>query len=310
MRRRRAALAERTRRTGAGAGDGGGDDRHASAWTSLAYRTLWQENRQRVIGWARAGDRRLQPGDGGDLADLGGQLTEPGRRLLERLAFLAPDPVPEFLLDVPVPAADAEDAHAALDDLATYSLATRDPEGNAFLVHRLVQDVTRRGLDEAGMATQRLTEALGWVNAAFTGDPQDVRTWGRLDPLAPHADAVAGHADAAGIAEPTGRLMSALGTAVSCQGAVCASGTAVSPRARHRRGKLRQGPSERRDPPQQPRPVAASHQPARRGGTADAPRARHRRGKLRQGPSERRDATSTTSPSCCKPPTGSARRNR
>ncbi len=62
--------------------------------------------------------------------------------------------------------------------------------------------------------------------------------------------------------------------------------------------------------PQQPRRVAASHQPARRGGTADAPRARHRRGKLRQGPSERRDATSTTSPGCCKPPTGSARRNR
>ena len=34
--------------------------------------------------------------------------------------------------------------------------------------------------------------------------------------------------------------------------------------------------------PQQPRPVAASHQPARRGGTADAPRAGHRRGQLRQ----------------------------
>ncbi len=49
------------------------------------------------------------------------------------------------------------------------------------------------------------------------------------------------------------------------------------------------GLSERRDRPQQPRHVAASHQPAWRGGTADAPRAGHRRGQLRQGPSERRD---------------------
>jgi hypothetical protein len=33
------------------------------------------------------------------------------------------------LLDVPVPDAADADPHAALDDLATYSLATRDAEG-------------------------------------------------------------------------------------------------------------------------------------------------------------------------------------
>ncbi len=41
--------------------------------------------------------------------------------------------------------------------------------------------------------------------------------------------------------------------------------------------------------PQQPRRVAASHQPARRGGTVDAPRSGHRRGQLRPRPSEGRD---------------------
>ena len=61
--------------------------------------------------------------------------------------------------------------------------------------------------------------------------------------------------------------------------------------------------------PQQSRPVAAGHQPARRSGTADAPRAGDRRDELRPGPSHVATA-STTSPSCCKPPTGSARRNR
>ena len=79
--------------------------------------------------------------------------------------------MPEFLLDVPVPGAESEDMRAALDDLAAYSLSRRATRCGRFLVHRLVQDVTRRGLDEAGSATARLTEALGWVNAAFDGDP-------------------------------------------------------------------------------------------------------------------------------------------
>jgi hypothetical protein len=130
---------------------------------------------------------------------------------VQRLCFLAPEPVPESLLDVKVPgAAEAGDPHAALDDLTAYSLATRDPEGNTFMLHRLVMDVTRRGLAQAGAGKQRLTEALGWVDAAFTGNAQDVRTWPVLTPLAPHAEAVAGYADAAGIAEPTLDVMGRL----------------------------------------------------------------------------------------------------
>jgi tetratricopeptide (TPR) repeat protein len=48
------------------------------------------------------------------------------------------------------------------------------------------------------------------VDAAFVGDPQDVRTWPVLNPLAPHAEAVAGYADTAGIAEPTVDVMGRL----------------------------------------------------------------------------------------------------
>jgi len=57
------------------------------------------------------------------------QLSDGGRCLLERLAWLAPEKVPEFLLDVPIPGAETENLHDALDDLAAYSLATRDAEG-------------------------------------------------------------------------------------------------------------------------------------------------------------------------------------
>jgi hypothetical protein len=94
------------------------------------------------------------------------QLTADGRRLLEYLSFLGPEPVPTTLLDVPVPVGaetpNAEDPgqHAALADLTTNSLATLDPGSETFVIHRLVQDVTRRGLAQAGTAHQRLTETL------------------------------------------------------------------------------------------------------------------------------------------------------
>ncbi len=182
------------------------------------YRTLWQGNRARVVGWA---DQKIT-GYHHAVAETWrtsvDQLTKAGRHLLERLAFLAPDPVPALLLDVAVPGAEAEDAAAALDDLATYSLAIRDVDGGTFLVHRLVQDVTRRGLEAAGTTTARLTEALRWLNAAFVGAPDDVRSWPRLDPLTSHADAVVGYGDAAGIAAPTARLAAQLSALFQTKG--------------------------------------------------------------------------------------------
>jgi tetratricopeptide (TPR) repeat protein len=138
------------------------------------------------------------------------QLSDDGRRLLERLAWLAPEKVPEALIDVPIRGAEAENLRDAFDDLAAYSLVTRDAEGPFFLVHRFVQDVTRRSL--AGEARQRsLVEVLVWVNAAFPFDSDDVRFWPQAEPLLPHARAVTAHADAAGISEPTGRLMTQVG---------------------------------------------------------------------------------------------------
>jgi hypothetical protein len=139
------------------------------------------------------------------------RLDEAARALLERLAFLAPDPVPAFLLDVAAPGVVPAEAQRGLRGLAAYSLMNAAAAGGSFTVHRLVQDVTRRGMEAAGGTSGRLTETLGWVNAAFAGEPGDVRAWPHLDPLAPHADAVAAHADAAGIANPTARLMNQLG---------------------------------------------------------------------------------------------------
>jgi tetratricopeptide (TPR) repeat protein len=174
------------------------------------YLEQWRENRDEVLAWFDATVTGYPRAVAVTWQTSVAQLSEGGRRLLERLAWLAPEKVPESLLDVPIPGAEDENLHDALDDLAAYSLVTRDAEGPFFLVHRLVQDVTRRSLSgEAGH--YRLVEALGWINKGFAGTPDDVRNWPKLDPLAPHARAVAEHADTAGIPEPTSRLMNQLG---------------------------------------------------------------------------------------------------
>jgi hypothetical protein len=152
------------------------------------YFEIWQGNRERVVGWARPEITGYHHAVAATWQTSVDQLSGAGRRLLERLAFLAPDPVPIFLLDVAIPQAESEDLHDALSDLAGVSLVTREADGERFAVHRLVQDVTRRSLD-AEVSPHRISEALGWVSVAFDDDPRDVRSWPRLDPLASHARA-------------------------------------------------------------------------------------------------------------------------
>ncbi|TYP80667.1 MULTISPECIES: tetratricopeptide repeat protein [Nitrosomonas] len=138
------------------------------------------------------------------------QLGESARQLLQRLAWLSPAPIPESLLDVRVVEGESEsDPLTALAELESYSLVTRATDSPSFSVHRLVQEITRRQCDDSEHI--RLTETLRWLDAAFVGDPQDVRNWPVLNPLLPHAQSVVEHADAAGIALPAARLMNQLG---------------------------------------------------------------------------------------------------
>ena len=178
------------------------------------YLTLWTENREKALAW---GDATLT-GSEKTLATTWvtsiERLSPESRRLIDRLAFFAPEPIPDSLFEVPVPGEAADyDAYEARAGLADYSLiaqAKGDRGAQGFVVHRLVQDFARRAMsDERREAALR--EALAWVNAAFAGDAQDVRSWPALDPLAPHALAVAERGDEAGIAEPTGRLLADLG---------------------------------------------------------------------------------------------------
>src|SRR5205085_1296321 len=95
-----------------------------------------------------------------------------------------------------------------LAGLLRYSLARQMGLAmDAVTVHRLVQEVTRRRQRD----TTRLEEMLHKLNAAFACDASDVRSWPSLDPLAPHAAAVAAYADEKSTTRPTTDLMNAVG---------------------------------------------------------------------------------------------------
>ena len=135
------------------------------------YLALWRKNRQVVLKWV---DPRLM----GYNKDVGveatwmtsfAMLTPGARRLLGRLAFLAPEPIPSGLLDSALPTDDdLVDGRSALTDLDGYSLVMRDSnrDTSRFWAHRLVLDATRRNLtiDDACL---RLGESVKWIRAAF-----------------------------------------------------------------------------------------------------------------------------------------------
>ena len=175
------------------------------------YLSLRREKRESVLNWF---DRTTMSYDhdvglAATWATSVEKLTPESRRLMDRLAFLAPEPIPDTLIDVSVPGEEADyDAHEARAGLYAYSLisharAETTDATTGFVMHRLVQDFARRAMT-AERRGEAMREALRWVDAAFVGQPDDVRSWGVLDPLEPHALAIARRADEAGYSLPDG----------------------------------------------------------------------------------------------------------
>ncbi len=196
---------------------------HAAAYVAARglslerYRGLLATAFDRLIDYSAPTVTQYERSTAATLALSVEQLTDAGRALLERLAFLAHAPVPDFLLDVPVPGLEEEDLTEALADLAAYSLVTRDLETGTFTVHRLVREITRHALPPDA-ARVRLTQALGWVDDAFTGNPEDVRDWASLVPLADHAESIADQARVSLIHQPTSKLFGACSSLAVARG--------------------------------------------------------------------------------------------
>jgi len=186
---------------------------------SLAdYLARWRKQEEQVLTWFDQRQMKYPRSMAVTWEATREQLSPAARALLETLAWFAPDPIPEWVLlgeaaqPVVAEALAGADVALALAELERYSLLRREvtAERWSLLVHRLVQEVTRRGL-AAPARRRRLEEALRLVDVLAGDDPVDVRMWPVWVPLSPHVRALVDHAEQAGIDQPTARLMNDLG---------------------------------------------------------------------------------------------------
>ena len=199
---------------------------------------------------------------------------------------------------------------AASTPIRSFRRVTAEDGGApGFVVHRLVQDFARRAMSDERRA-QALREALEWVNAAFVGDPQDVRSWPILDPLAPHALAVARQADAGGDRGADGAAVQPAWSSVRRQGGLRRSRAADAPRARDRRDRATARIIPRWRSASTISRSASGHEPPRRGRAADAPRARDRRDRATARIIPRWRSASTISRCCFRTRTASPKPSR
>lgn len=120
------------------------------------------------------------------------QLGEAARTLLRRLAWLSPASIPENLLEVAI-AGEAPNPGGAFDalvELEGLSLLNRSSEAHQFVVHRLVQEVTRLRQELAQEPDERVA-AFDWIYRAFIQIPQSTGFWDLLEQIAPHAELIA-----------------------------------------------------------------------------------------------------------------------
>ena len=202
---------------------------------SLAqYHAAWRTSHDKVTAWFDSRLMHYPKSVAATWQTSFDQLQEPAQLLLNRLCWLSSEPIPDTLLDVDMRGANKgiPEPHAALAELEAYSLVRRASDRPTFTVHPLVQDVTRRRIEDKRngfrtrgfswikgvfirnprrASTQALLDALNWMDAAFAGNPGNVHYWPTLDPLVPHVRAVIQHAGAANISQPTASLMSRLG---------------------------------------------------------------------------------------------------
>ena len=272
---------------------------------SLAeYLERWRKQDERVLKWFDQRQMKYPKSVAVTWETTWSQLSPASRGLLEILSWYAPDPIPEWVLTseasrpIAVKALGNADVDLALADLEKYSMLKRQPRGGEWglLVHRLVQEITHYSLlkwqvrgGEWGLLVHRLVQkitrwrlprrgcyrleqALRLADAVAVGDSWDVRSWPVWDALAPHVRVLVAHADEAGMAEPTARLMNDLGLH-SRSKALFAEAEPLLRRAGDYRACFGSGPPHRRHPPRQPGATAAGHQPPERGRAAQSPRA-------------------------------------
>lgn len=158
------------------------------------------------------------------------RLSLGAQAILSLLAFLAPDPIPESLLEkgaavveralsvlsgdslrpeerVPVP--------SILGELAAFSMVNR--RRGDVIVHPLVQEVVRQWY-LGPKATDWVSISLDLIAVSIPRDAEAVSNWPVWDALRPHVTKVVANAENLGIGHPTASLMSTLGIFLRAHG--------------------------------------------------------------------------------------------
>jgi tetratricopeptide (TPR) repeat protein len=196
------------------------------------YRDRWERHERRVTGWF---DKRLMKYPR-SLAitweTTVKQLPPDAVALLQVTSWLSSDWIPfelftnshaNLILQERQSVADGGHApeatpvngeyvfDAALAALADYSMAKLNGSGDAFRVHRLVEEAT---IDRIPKEQQRawLEATLAIVSGYLPAEAQDVLTWPKWNPLRPHVRNLVEHAEQFNIASPTARLLNGLCT--------------------------------------------------------------------------------------------------
>jgi tetratricopeptide (TPR) repeat protein len=146
------------------------------------------------------------------------KLNPAAAELLQAVAFLPPDAIPEEIFTEGGAEFESELGAAASDPLKwndtigaalRYSLLERDPDKKLLAVHRMVQAVLRSRMSD-DERKQRAEQVVHVVNAAFPS--VEFETWPRCERLVPSAQGCATLADDYAITSAaTARLLSQAG---------------------------------------------------------------------------------------------------
>lgn len=138
------------------------------------YRQRWESCKAEVLAWY---DKRLMDYSSSVAVTWQAtieELSQSERKLLNILAWLAPEPIPLSLLEGNI--VDSADARDALAGLTSWSLARWTTDREAVTVHRLVQEITRQRLSD-NERHDTIDLAVALLDRALPSPDWDQKGW-------------------------------------------------------------------------------------------------------------------------------------
>ena len=165
------------------------------------YLDLWHHNTAAALHWYNARTMHYPRSLAVTYQTSVDQLSGPAKEFFSVLSWFAPDPIPFSALESE---RAPTGARALLAELENLSLSRRDAAGNAFTLHRLVQEITRQ---QQPAPSPALLTAFTWINDIFPDQIADFQAWPIAVPLAAHANAISLHCITCEIGGPISRLL-------------------------------------------------------------------------------------------------------